>query len=699
MSAEPDSVKMEVRDGIAVVTIDNPPVNALSRHVRQGLCDAMRAVEGDPAVSAVVLACAGRTFIAGADITEFDKPLEPPDFLQTIDALDFSSKPVVAAVHGTALGGGLETALACHFRVAVESARFGLPEVKLGLIPGAGGTQRLPRVTGPEKALEMIVGGNPIGAREALALGLVDEIVEGDLTEGAVGFARRVVSEGRPAPRIRDRDDRVAPARGDTGLFDGFRKKHARRLRGFEAPEACIRAVEAAVELPFDEGMAREQELFKGLMGTSQARAQQYFFFSEREAAKIPGISRDTRTVDVGRAVVVGGGTMGGGISMCFANAGIPVSMVETSAEALERGLATIRKNYESTAARGGLTGEQVERRLELIEGTLDLEAAAGAADVAVEAVFEEMAVKQETFARLDAAAPAHALLATNTSALDVNVIAASTSRPGSVVGTHFFSPANVMRLVEVVRGENSSNEAVASAMALARRLGKVPVPVGVCHGFVGNRMLFARQREALQLALEGAPPQDVDAVLYEFGLPMGPFAMADLAGLDLGWNPEASTGSTVRERLCEAGRRGQKTGAGYYDYEPGNRTPKPSPAVEGILREFAEERQVRRRTGIGRDEILARLVYPMINEGAKILEEKIALRASDIDVVWVYGYGWPVYRGGPMFYADEVGLGRIVSEMKAFEAERGEEWRPAALLERLAGEGGRFGAGAGAGG
>ena len=694
MAAKPDSVQLEVRDGVAVVTVDNPPVNALSRHVRQGICDAMREAVADPEAAGIVLACAGRTFIAGADITEFGKPLEGPGFLEMIDVLDDSPKPVVAAIHGTALGGGLETALACHYRVAVASARFGLPEVKLGLCPGAGGTQRLPRVVGLEKALEMIVGGDPIGAREALAHGLADEIVDGDLTEGAVAFARRAAAAaegGPPLPRIRDRDEKVAPARGDPAPFDAFRKKHARRMRGFEAPEACIRTVEAAVELPFDEGMAREQEIFAELMAGAQARAQQYFFFSEREAAKIPDVPRDTATLDVKRAVVVGGGTMGGGIAMCFANAGIPVAMVERDREALDRGLATIRRNYENTAARGGFTAEQVEERLGRIDGVLDLEAAREA-DVVVEAVFEELEVKQETFRRLDALAPAHAVLATNTSALDVNAIAAATGRPESVIGTHFFSPANVMRLVEVVRGEKSAKETVASAMALSRRLRKVPVLVGVCHGFVGNRMLFARQREATRLILEGAAPEAVDSVLYDFGLPMGPFAMADLAGLDLGWSAETSTGSTIRERLCEAGRRGQKTGAGYYDYESGRRAPKPSPVVARIIREFAEERQVRRRDDIGREEIFERLVYPMINEGAKILEEGIALRASDIDVVWVYGYGWPVYRGGPMFHADEIGVDRIVARMKELEAAHGEEWRPAALLERVASEGGRIG-------
>lgn len=693
-TATSSSVQYEVQDGVAVITIDNPPVNALSQHVREGVCKAMQQINEDEDVRAVVLACAGRTFVAGADITEFNKPLQSPGFLEFVDALDFSPRPVVAAVHGTALGGGFETALACHFRVANAGARFGLPEVKLGLVPGAGGTQRLPRVVGAEKALEMIVSGNPIGAKEALALGVIEEIIEGDdLTAGAVEFARQVADEGRPIERIRDRDDKVAPARGNTAaLFDAFRKQHGRRLRGFEAPEACMRAIEAAVELPFDEGMAREQEVFKGLMGTSQARAQQYIFFSEREAAKIPDIPRETRPIDIQRAVVVGGGTMGGGISMCFANAGIPVSMVETSREALDRGLATIRRNYDNTAARGGFTKEQVEERMGRITGVLDLEAARDA-DIVVEAVFEELEVKQDTFRKLDALAPEHAILASNTSALDVNAIASVTKRPESVIGTHFFSPANVMKLVEVVRGDKSSPEALATGMAISRRLGKVPVMVGVCHGFVGNRMLFARQREATRLILEGAPPQEVDAVLYDFGLPMGPFAMSDLAGLDLGWNAATSTGATIRERLCEAGRRGQKAGAGYYDYEEGSRTPKPSAEVERIVREFAEQHQVQRRDNIGRDEILDRLVFPMINEGAKILEEGIAIRPSDIDVVWVFGYGWPVYRGGPMFYADEVGADRIVARMREFEAAGGgADWRPAALLERLAKEGGKFG-------
>ena len=610
-----------------------------------------------------------------------------------IDVLDDAPKPVVAAIHGTALGGGFETALACHFRVAVASARFGLPEVKLGLCPGAGGTQRLPRVVGPEKALEMIVGGNPIGAREALAHGLADEVVEGDLTEGAIAFARRAVAEGRPLVRIRDRDEKVAPARGSSALFDEFRKKHARRMRGFEAPEACIRTVEAAVERPFDEGMAREQEIFAELMGGVQARAQQYFFFSEREAAKIPDVPRNTETLDVKRAVVVGGGTMGGGISMCFANAGIPVSMVEMSQEALDRGLATIRRNYENTAARGGFTAEQVEERLGLIHGTLDLDAAREA-DAVVEAVFEELEVKQETFRRLDALAPAHAVLATNTSALDVNAIAAVTGRPESVIGTHFFSPANIMRLVEVVRGEKSSNETIATAMALSRRLGKVPVLVGVCHGFVGNRMLFARQREATRLILEGALPEEVDAVLYDFGLPMGPFAMADLAGLDLGWTAAASTGATIRERLCEAGPARAEDGGRVLRLRAGEPDPE---AVPGRRAHHSGVRRGAPGPAPGRHRPGGDLRAPRLPDDQRRGEDpRGGDRASGERHRRGVGVrlrlaGLPGRADVPR-RRDRGGSDRREAEGASRKA-HGDEWRPAALLERVASEGGRIGA------
>lgn len=690
MAALTNMVDLQMRGDIAVITVDNPPVNALSHGVRLGLKIAFTQLADNNDVVAIVLACAGRTFIAGADITEFGKPFEEPWVLEVFDAMEASAKPIVAAIHGTALGGGLETALVCHYRVADANAKFGLPEVKLGLLPGAGGTQRLPRVIGPERALEMIVSGDPIGADEALALGLADEIVPGELLDGAVEFARRVASERRPLPLARNNDEKVAPHRGGSSLFDDFRKKHARRMRGFAAPEACIQTIAAAVELPFAEGFAVEQELFGKLMGSPQAKAQQYFFFAEREAAKIPDVPRDTSIAGIKKACVIGGGTMGGGISMCFANAGIPVTMIEITQDALERGLATIRRNYENTAKRGGLTTGQVEQRMACISGSLDRDVAVGDADIVVEAVFENMAVKKEIFASLDSAVRADAILATNTSALDVNEIASATTRPEKVIGMHFFSPANVMRLVEVVRGEHSEPRTIATAMAVSRQLRKVPVLVGVCHGFVGNRMLFGRQREAQKLILEGALPQQVDKVLFDFGLPMGPFAMSDLAGLDIGWSADTSTGSTLRERLCEAGRRGQKTSAGYYDYESGNRTPQPSGEVEKIILEFSANRGINRRD-ISDDEILARCIYPMINEGAKILEEGIAIRSSDIDVVWVYGYGWPVYRGGPMFYADTVGLQKIVETMRSFQSQPGDDWEVSPLLAKLAAQGTTF--------
>jgi 3-hydroxyacyl-CoA dehydrogenase len=684
-------VGLDRRGRIAVLTVDNPPVNALSHGVRLGLRDGLGAALADPAAAAVVIVCAGRTFIAGADITEFGQPPRDPGLHAVLDLIEESPKPVVAAVHGTALGGGLEVALACHYRVALKTARFGLPEVKLGILPGAGGTQRLPRVVGVEKALQMIVSGDPIGAAEALGHGLVDEIVEGDLAVGGVAFAERVVAEGRPLRKIRDLDDKIAMARGKPEIFADFRKSVARATRGFRAPETCIRAVEAAVSLPFAEGLARERELFVELLGSAESRAQRYFFFAEREAAKIPDVPPDTPTRPVRKAAVLGAGTMGGGIAMNFANAGIPVTVVEVAREALDRGLGVVRKNYEATAARGRLTKDDVERRLGLIRGSVDYGDIADA-DIVVEAVFEEMAIKQEVFARIDGLARPDAVLATNTSTLDVNAIAGATRRPESVVGMHFFSPANVMRLLEVVRGARTAKTVIATAMAVGKQIGKVPVLVGVCDGFVGNRMLHQRGREAEKLILEGALPQDVDRVLYEFGFPMGPFAMSDLAGLDVGWRIRKGKGLTaaVADRLCEMGRFGQKTGAGFYRYEGADRTPRPDPEVERIVLEVSKGLGLHRRA-IPDEEILARLLYPMINEGAKILEEKLVIRASDIDVIWVYGYGWPVYRGGPMYHADTIGLRAVRDRMLAFQRQHGDTWAPAALLSRLADEGRGF--------
>jgi 3-hydroxyacyl-CoA dehydrogenase len=691
MTAITQSVDLDRRGRVAVLTVNNPPVNALSQHVRQGLRDGLTQAGADSGVAAIVITCAGRTFIAGADITEFGKPPKAPGLHEVLDLIESSPKPVVAAIHGTALGGGLEVTLACHYRVGVKAARFGLPEVKLGILPGAGGTQRLPRVVGVPKALSMIVSGDPIGADEALKVGLIDEIVDGDLAAAGVAFAEKVVAEKRPLKKIRDLDEKVAAVRGKPEVFADFRKSVARQTRGFRAPENCIKAVEAAVNLPFDQGLKRERELFQELITSPESKAQRYFFFAEREAAKIPDVPGDTPSREIRKAAVLGAGTMGGGIAMNFANAGIPVTVVEVAQDALDRGLGVVRKNYEATASRGRLTTADVEKRMGLITGTTDWSKIADA-DIVVEAVFEEMPIKKEVFAKIDGICKPGAVLATNTSTLDVDEIASATRRPADVIGMHFFSPANVMRLLEVVRGQKSAKDVITTAMGVGRRIAKVPVLVGVCYGFVGNRMLHQRGREAEKLILEGALPHEVDKVLTDFGFPMGPFAMGDLAGLDVGWRIRKGKGvkSAVADRICELGRFGQKTGAGYFRYEKGDRTPIPDPDVEKIIVEVASEQGITRRK-IGEDEILARLLYPMVNEGAKILEEKIAIRASDIDVIWVYGYGWPVYRGGPMFWADQVGLKTIRDRMNEWRKTQGEDWKPAPLLDRLATEGKTF--------
>ncbi len=689
MAAITDMVDLSIEDGIAVLTVDNPPVNALSQGVRQGIKQGIEQCLSDDAVQAVVLICAGRTFIAGADITEFGGPPKEPGLHETLDTMENAAKPIIAAIHGTALGGGLETALCCHFRICDAGARFGLPEVNLGLLPGAGGTQRLPRVVGIDQALGMMTSGAQIGSAEALQHGLVAEIVDGDLREGAVAFARKVLDEGRPLVRIRDLDDKLQAARDKPGMFDDFRRAIARKARGFLAPEYNIRCIEAAVNLPFEEGMAVERELFAELMAGPQSTAQQYFFFSEREAAKIPDVPRDTPEREVGKIGVIGAGTMGGGISMNFANIGLPVTLVETTQAALDRGLGIIRKNYENTAAKGRITAEDVETRCSLITGSLALEDLADC-DLIIEAVFENMEIKKEIFGKLDAIARPGAILASNTSALDVNEIASVTSRPGDVLGLHFFSPANVMKLLEVVRGKATDKDVLKTCMSMAKRIKKVPACVGVCPGFVGNRILFQRQAQGQQLILEGAMPHQVDKVLVDFGLPMGVFQMSDLAGLDIGWSAETSRGETIRDVLCEQDRRGQKTGAGYYDYDE-KRNPSPSPEVEQIILAFSEKMGLERRE-VSDEEILERCLYPMINEGAKILEEGIAIRASDIDVIWVYGYGWPVYRGGPMHYANSIGLDTVVATLRCYQETTGDAaFEPAPLLVKLAEQGGGF--------
>jgi 3-hydroxyacyl-CoA dehydrogenase len=681
--------ELTIDGDVATVTINSPPVNALSQLVRDGLKRGVEAAEADPAVKATVIICAGRTFIAGADISEFGKLPAAPYLPDVLDTIENASKPVVAALHGTALGGGFEVALTAHYRIAVPSAKCGLPEIKLGLLPGAGGTQRLPRLIGVEKALDVILSGTPFGARQAKEWGVVDELAEEDkLHESAVGFARRLIAEKAPLKKVRDRSEKLEPARGHPEIFEAIRKANVRKFRGFEAWLKAIDSVKNAVDLPFDEGMAKEREMFLDLLATTQSKAQRHVFFAERAAAKIADVAADTPTRAIKSVGVIGAGTMGGGIAMNFLSAGLPVTIVETSKEALDRGVSIMRRNYESTAKKGRLTMDEVESRMGRLTPTLDF-GALGGADLVIEAVYENMDIKKSLFERLDGVAKPGAILASNTSYLDIDEIAATTKRPEDVLGMHFFSPANVMRLLEIVRGAKTSKSVLATIAQLAPKIGKVGVVVGVCHGFVGNRMLAERQREAMKLILEGATPWDVDRVLVDFGMPMGPFAMSDLAGLDIGWSAETSKRSTIREILCEEGRRGQKTGAGFYDYDEA-RNAKPSAHVEKIIRDFAASRGVEQRA-ISDAEILERCTYPMINEGAKILKEGKAQRASDIDIVWIAGYGWPVYRGGPMFYADTVGLKAVLEKLREFEAKFGEDFKPAPLLEKLAAEGGAF--------
>jgi 3-hydroxyacyl-CoA dehydrogenase len=681
-----NSVTDLTREGdIAVLTVNSPPVNALSANVRDGLSAGIAQAAADPAVKAIVLICDGRTFIAGADISEFGKPPKGASLHDVQAAIEGGAKPVIAAIHGTAFGGGFELAQACHYRVAVPSAQFGQPEIKLGIIPGAGGTQRLPRLIGVEKALEANVSGNPFSAKLAHEWGAVDALVEeGKLREGALAFARKVIDTRMPLRKVRDLNDKIEAARGHREIFDKVRRDNARKYRGFEAWQAVIRAVEAAVDLPFDEGMKREREEFMNLVLTPQARAQRYVFFAERKVWKIADIPDTTPTLPIKKVGVIGAGTMGGGISMNFLNVGIPVTIVETAQPALDRGLATIRRNYENTAKKGRLKQSDVETRMGLLSPGLNLDALSDC-DLIIEAVYENMDIKKEVFRKLDKIAKPGAILASNTSYLNIDEIASVTGRPDHVLGMHFFSPANVMRLLEVVRGEKTAKPVIATVMQLARKIGKIGALVGVCHGFVGNRMLHQRQREAGKLILEGAMPWDVDRVIYDFGFPMGPFAMSDLAGLDIGWSKETSKSSTIREILCEMDRRGQKTGAGFYDYDE-SRNAKPSPVVEKIILDFAAKKGINRRT-ISDEEILERCIYPMINEGAKILEEGKAQRASDIDIVWINGYGWPVYRGGPMFYADLVGPEKVLAKMKNFEATMGEDFKAAPLVEKVVAE------------
>ncbi len=690
-----DPVHSEKRGAVALIALDNPPVNALGAAVRAGLAAEIERAAGDPEVKALVLIGRGRGFSAGADIREFGKPPQEPQLRQVIAAAEDCPKPVVAALHGVAVGGGLELALGCHYRVGDASARLGQPEVKLGIPPGAGATQRLPRLIGIEAALDMILGGDPITAEEGRRLGLLDAVIEGELLPGAVAFAEAVAAEGRPLRRTRERE---IPGGAPPELFEQARRRIARRARGLIAPFRCIESVENAAKLPFDEGMAREREFFLECVASDQSRGQRHAFFAERQAGKVPGIPPETPTQPMATAAVIGCGTMGGGIAMSFANAGLPVRLVEASQEALDKGLGVIRKTYEGSVSRGRITQEDMDGRMFLIGGASDYGGLKDA-DIVIEAVFEDMDLKKQVFAKLDEACKPEAILATNTSTLDINEIAAATNRPDKVIGTHFFSPANVMRLMENVRGQKTSPETIATVMRLSKTLGKVGVLVGVCDGFVGNRMLYAYTRQANFLLEEGALPQQVDKVIYDFGFPMGPFAMGDLAGLDVGWRirqrraktrPKDERYSPIADRICEMGRFGQKTGAGWYRYEAGGRTPVPDPEIEALIVETSRELGITRRE-IGEQEILERCLYPLINEGARILQEGIAIRASDIDVIWIYGYGFPVYRGGPMFYADQIGPQTVYEVMRRLHQEHGDMLKPAALLEDLATSGRRF--------
>ena len=663
-------IETNIHDDILEVVIANPPVNALGAAVRSGLAEAVASAQTNDAIRAIVIRGAGKLFSGGADITEFGKPPIEPWLPEVVDAIEAGAKPVVAAIHGTALGGGLEIALGCHYRIATPKAKLGLPEVKLGLLPGAGGTQRLPRLVGAEAALGMIVSGDPIPASKAEAIGLVDKLAgEDTLAADAIAYARTLAG-------VRRTRDLTATA--EAGLFERFAAENARKIGTLEAPRACIEAVRAATELSFEQGMATERALFQKLVAGEQSLALRHIFFAERTAARIEGLPKDVALRPIKHVGVIGAGTMGGGISMNFLSAGIVVTIVEMQQEALDRGTAVMRKNYEATAAKGRMKPEQVETAMGLLTPSLDFGALAEC-DLVIEAVYENMDVKKEIFARLDGIVKPGAMLASNTSYLSIDEIASVTSRPQDVLGLHFFSPANIMKLVEVVRGAKTAPDVLATGMDLARRIGKVPVVSGVCYGFIGNRMLIPRQRNANALLLEGATPEQVDRVHTAFGMPMGPFQMADLAGVDIGWHRDPERIESLRDALCAKGRWGQKTKAGFYDYDE-RRRPSPSPVVTGIVEDFRAKADITPRE-ISDVEIIVRTLYTMVNEGAKILEEGIAQRASDIDVVWNYGYGWPRHTGGPMFWADWIGLKAVIDGLDRYKDRLGGDFTLSRLL------------------
>jgi len=689
-------VSYELFENIGVITVNSPPVNALSHAVREGIQNALLQAQGDES-DAIMLICEGRTFIAGADITEFGKPPQSPWLPEVLSTIENSKKLVVAAIHGTALGGGFETALACHYRCALPSAKVGLPEVKLGLLPGAGGTQRVPRIAGVKAALDIMTTGNPVPAPLASQMGLVDEIIEdGDLKSGALSYIRDLIDSGAPLKRVRDIN--IDPSSIEPGFFENYRKGLARKARGQIAPDRIVSCVEAAVLMPMDKGLERERELFSELVQSTESAAMRHIFFAEREAAKILDVPADTPVRDIKKVAIIGGGTMGGGIAMCFANVGIPVTLLEINDEALQRGLGIIRKNYSITVKKGKMTESQVEDRLGLITGTMRYEDL-GDVDLVIEAVFENPDIKKEVFAKLDAVCKPGCILASNTSYQDVDDIATATGRPEDVCGMHFFSPANVMKLLEVVRGEKTSKDVLATVMKLGKKIGKVCVLSKVCYGFIGNRMLSGYGREAQMLLMDGCTPAQVDSALENFGMAMGVIAMSDLAGLDVGYKarkarndlPADQKGYIVADTLVEMGRLGQKSGAGFYKYDPETRARTSDPEVESLIRDKAIELAIEQQE-FSDEEILQRCFYPLINEGALILEEGIAQRPSDIDVVYVFGYAFPVAKGGPMFWADQIGLKNIYDRICEFRDRYGEQyWKPAPLLEKLAGEGKTF--------
>ncbi len=688
-----DLVHLTKNEDIAIITIDNPPVNALSPGVPEGIADAIESVRNDPSIKAAVIIGAGRTFIAGADIKEFGKmtsgKARAEGLLPFLLRIEDCPKPIVMAIHGTAFGGGLEVAMAGHYRVASHDAQVGQPEVKLGLIPGGAGTQRLPRLAGVAKALEMCTEGKPVPAGEALRFGIIDRIIEGDLLTGSVKFAREIASH--TAPKTRERDAKLGTEAENQSFITAARENVRKKYRGLLAPMAAIEAIEGATTLPFDQGCRQEQKLFRDCLFSDQSKALIHVFFGEREVAKIPDVPKETPVLPVRKVAVVGSGTMGGGIAMVFANAGIPVALKEVDQAALDQGLARIRKNYATSVQRGRFTQQFVDERLNLITPTLSYEHFADA-DMVIEAVFEGMALKKQVFQELDRASKPGAILASNTSTLSIDEIATATSRPESVIGTHFFSPANVMRLLEIVRGKKTSREVIATCMQLSKNLGKVGVLVGNCRGFVGNRMFGPYRREAQFLVEEGASVEAVDSALVEFGMAMGPLSTGDLAGLDVGWRIRKEyrhlekpgvRQPIAEDRLCEMGRFGQKTQAGWYRYDE-NRRAMPDPEVETLIRKWAADAGIRQRR-IGAEEIVDRCLYALVNEGAHILEEGFALRAVDIDIIYLNGYGFPTYRGGPMWYADTVGLKKVYERIRELHEEHGELWEPAPLLKRLA--------------